>query len=160
MPGDRHSYWSSPLPWIGLAAGVGAAVLGFLLLGGGGREAAAATVSVNNAAGFQTTEKLLLTVGLSILYYAVPVIYFPEFVSQSNGLAELGPRWRDLIYGAYMLNPLSALISTFRKWMLVPTQTMNLKIRTEGMTELDYYFLAAAVISSISAVMAGLPAGL
>src|SRR5258708_7327071 len=65
MPGDQRSYWSSPLPWIGLVAGVGAVVVGFLLLGGGTREAAAATVSVDNAAGFQTTEKLLLTVGLS-----------------------------------------------------------------------------------------------
>src|SRR6202035_2848792 len=49
----------------GLVAGIGVAVLGFILLGAGTREAAAATVSVDNAAGFQTTEKLLLTVGLS-----------------------------------------------------------------------------------------------
>src|SRR4051812_47917366 len=44
--------------------------------------------------------RYLLTVGLSILYYAVPVIYFPEFVAQSRALGDLGPRWRDLIYAA------------------------------------------------------------
>lgn len=99
--------------------------------------------------------RYLLTVGLSILYYAVPVIYFPEFVAQSRGLEELGPRWRDLIYGAYMLNPLSTLISTFRKWILVPTFSGNFSIRTEGMTELDYFFLAAAVASSVVIALSG-----
>src|SRR5262249_35861527 len=98
--------------------------------------------------------RYLLTGGLAILYYLVPVIYFPEFVSHSNSLAELGPRWRDLIYGAYMLNPLSALISTFRKWILVPTFGPG-GIRTEGMTELDYYFLVAAIIFSLLIGLAG-----
>jgi len=117
----------------------------FLLVGG-----LALFISATNL--FFEDVRYLLTVGLSILYYAVPVIYFPEFLAQTNALP---PRLRDAVYTVYMLNPLAALISTFRKWILVPTQFSTFNIKTEGMTWIDYWFLAAAAVSSLLIALAG-----
>jgi lipopolysaccharide transport system permease protein len=96
--------------------------------------------------------RYLLTVGLQMLYYAVPVIYFAEFLGYTD---QLSPQWRDLVYTLYMLNPLATIITAFRKWILVPTVFTKFKIQTEPMTGVDYAFLAAALVTSLLIAVAG-----
>jgi homopolymeric O-antigen transport system permease protein len=137
--------WSL-LPTLALAPA--AMVIEFFLVAG-----LALFVSATNV--FYEDVRYLLTVGLQILYYAVPVIYFSELVRDTN---QVPPDWRGTIYSLYMLNPLSAIITAFRKWILVPTNFTthsSFQVRTDSMTGSDYVFLAAALVSSLLIALAG-----
>lgn len=101
---------------------------------------------------FYEDVRYLLTVGLSVLYYLVPVIYFAEFLGHTN---QLPPEWRQAVYTVYMLNPLSAIITAFRKWILPPTYFSGFEIRTQPMTGGDWAFLGAAVVTSVLVGVAG-----
>ncbi|MBI3911089.1 MAG: ABC transporter permease [Armatimonadetes bacterium] len=97
---------------------------------------------------FYEDVRFLLTVGLNILYYLVPIIYFPELVARA-----LPHR----LYAIYMLNPLSPLISAFRKWVLPPT---NISIggthaATSGITATDGAYLLVAAVVSVLVAAAG-----
>jgi ABC-type polysaccharide/polyol phosphate export permease len=110
-------------------------------------------VSATNV--FYEDVRYLLTVGLQILYYAVPVIYFAELVRDTN---QVPREWLGTVYTLYMLNPLSAIITAFRKWILVPTNFTShssFQVRTDPMTRSDYAFLAAALVSSLLIALAG-----
>jgi len=63
MPGSRRSRWSFPWVSLGLLAGV-AALVGAVLFLPGGPQAQAAPLAPQPTAGFQTTERLVLTVTL------------------------------------------------------------------------------------------------
>jgi hypothetical protein len=64
MPNSRPSRWYYPWVPLLLAAGVAAAVVALLLVGPGGHQAQAAPPEPKATAGFQTTERLTLTVTL------------------------------------------------------------------------------------------------
>jgi ABC-type polysaccharide/polyol phosphate export permease len=98
--------------------------------------------------------RYLVTAGMSILYYAVPIIYFPEFLRYST---KIPPSMRQGIYTLYMLNPLAALISTFRKLILVPTQFPTFNIHSQDMTLswADVAFVGVALVTSLVIAVAG-----
>lgn len=96
--------------------------------------------------------RYLLNVGLSILYYCVPVIYFAEFLRASN---QIPAQWQHIVYNLYLLNPLAALITSFRKCILPPTSFQGFKIQTTPMGPIDYGFLAIAFVTSLVIFLAG-----
>jgi homopolymeric O-antigen transport system permease protein len=65
---------------------------------------------------FYEDVRYLLTVGLNVLYYFVPIIYFSEQVMRSK----LNLHHGGWVYKLYMLNPLATLIAAFRKALLPP----------------------------------------
>lgn len=96
--------------------------------------------------------------GLRILYWLVPVFYFPDMILIQNprGLGHL-------FYTLYMLNPLSAFINAFRKLMLVSTK---MPIRLPGtetpadvpippMGASEWLFLGVALLTSAALLVAG-----
>jgi ABC-2 type transport system permease protein len=99
---------------------------------------------------FYEDVRYLLTVGLSMLYYAVPVLYFAEFLLNTSAIR---PEWRQPVYTLYMLNPLAAIITAFRKWILPPTNS-PMWGRAAWMPG-DWWFVAAAAASSLLIAAAG-----
>lgn len=92
--------------------------------------------------------RYLVSAGLSILYYAVPVLYFSEMVKGS-------PKVPAGVYTLYMLNPLAALITGFRKLILVPTASdrfheLNTSLNGESLT-----FLGVAIVTSLLVAVVG-----
>src|SRR5262249_24102456 len=61
MSRDRRSFWRSPLVRVGLVLTPALAVLGLILSGNASSQAEAAVISKEAAAGFQTKDKLLVT---------------------------------------------------------------------------------------------------
>src|SRR5262245_37436323 len=65
MSGDRRSLWHSPLVRVGLVLTPALAVLGLLLVGNASSQAEGAVISKEAAAGFQTKDKLLVTLAVA-----------------------------------------------------------------------------------------------
>lgn len=104
---------------------------------------------------FYEDVRYLVTAALSILYYAVPILYFPEMLRLSDRIQPAS--LRDTVYTLYMLNPLASLISAFRKLILVPTQVPDFKISAAelGMRGPDWAFLGIALLTSLGVAAAG-----
>src|SRR5207249_885305 len=65
MSGDRRSFWRSPLVRIGVVVTPALVVLGLILLGNASSQAEGAVISKEAAAGFQTKDKLLVTLAVA-----------------------------------------------------------------------------------------------
>ncbi|MFN3649557.1 MAG: ABC transporter permease [Armatimonadota bacterium] len=82
--------------------------------------------------------------GMKILYWLVPVLYFPELILHRD------PGGRgELIYTLYMLNPLSAFITSFKKLTLPPTKSPGGEWMTTPMGAQDWGFLGIAMVVSL-----------
>lgn len=99
---------------------------------------------------FYEDVRYLLTNGLQVLYYLVPIIYFDEFVYYSNRLGQ----WREAIYVLFLANPLAALIVAIRKWILPPTTSATFGGRAFEM--LPHHYLAFGLACLTSAAVAWL----
>jgi lipopolysaccharide transport system permease protein len=92
--------------------------------------------------------RFLADSGMRILYWLVPVLYFPETILRRNPLGR-GP----LLYNLYMLNPLSGFISAFRKLALVPTTTGGQAVGLMGPQ--DWLFLLTGLVISLALALGG-----
>jgi ABC-type polysaccharide/polyol phosphate export permease len=92
--------------------------------------------------------RFLADSGLRILYWLVPVLYFPEVLVSEDLLGE-----GRLVYNLYMLNPLSSFITAFRKLMLVPTTVGDRPVPPMGTGE--WLFLLLALGTSLLVAAAG-----
>lgn len=61
--------------------------------------------------------KFLTAVVLDLLFYAVPIIYFLEMVQNTPHLDE---PLRSLVYQAFLLNPISVILVSYRAFLLHP----------------------------------------
>jgi ABC-type polysaccharide/polyol phosphate export permease len=97
--------------------------------------------------------KYIADSGMKILYWLVPIVYFTDQI----------PRLLPLQCGAmvqklYLLNPLAAYISVFRKLALVPTKVDS---PTDGITIInelhasDWAFLGIALLTSLVVLALG-----
>lgn len=91
--------------------------------------------------------------GLRILYWLVPIIYFPDDILHSTRLAS--PATRELVYTLYMLNPLASFMSAFRKLLLVPTIGMQTEQPYPSMTSQEWLFLGLALLTSVVVAVGG-----
>jgi ABC-type polysaccharide/polyol phosphate export permease len=93
--------------------------------------------------------KYVVTVGLSLLYYVVPVIYVVE------QLANIPPRFpwlyahKDAVLAVYQLNPLSVWITAYRHILLPPVPA------SIGYAPLEGRFLLLAALMSVAAALFG-----
>ncbi len=88
---------------------------------------------------------------LKVMYWLVPVMYFPEMIKEKIP----GPKG-DLIYNLYMLNPLSGLLTAFRKLTLQPEIMPGSRVPTQPMGATEWGFLAIALLTSTLIVLLGL----
>lgn len=94
--------------------------------------------------------KYIADSALKILYWLVPVIYWAEMILRRD----LGG-WNREIYVLYMLNPLAAFITAFRKLALVPTKMLGTNTVTPHMTAAEWAFLAIGLLSSAAILALG-----
>jgi lipopolysaccharide transport system permease protein len=94
--------------------------------------------------------RFIVDSALRVLYWLVPVVYFPDMLLRSGN-----PARSDLLYNAYMLNPLSAYISAFRKLALPPAHSPSMNFSTLPMTGQDWVYLGIAMLFSLSVAVAG-----
>src|SRR5207249_81636 len=109
-PINHHMIW--PLQWTAVFVPIAMATEFLLVVG------LAFFLSATNL--FYEDVRYLLTVGLSVFYYVVPVLYFGEFLLTTP---KIPAEARQTVYAVYMLNPLAAVITAFRKWVLPPTRS-------------------------------------
>lgn len=89
--------------------------------------------------------KFIADSGLKILYWLVPVIYWAEMILRPG--VDLNG-WNREAYILYMLNPLSAFITAFRKLALVPAKMLGTNTVTSPMSGEEWFFLGVAMMTS------------
>jgi ABC-2 type transport system permease protein len=98
--------------------------------------------------------RYLVDSGLKVLYWLVPVIYFSDVILWKN------PKGHgELFYRLYMLNPLAALITAFRKLILPPTKMLGTDgndFLTPPMGGNEWLFLCIALLTSTALLALGL----
>lgn len=66
---------------------------------------------------FYEDVKYMVSVGLYLLFFLCPIVYFSEQVMNAPGIPD---RWRGAVYVVYHLNPIAMLMTGYRKIMLAP----------------------------------------
>jgi homopolymeric O-antigen transport system permease protein len=97
--------------------------------------------------------RFLTDSALKIVYWVVPVIYFADIFLRRDTWGH-----GSLLYTLYMLNPLSCLISAFRKLTLVPTimpGPPDQTFPTYPMTGQDWLLLGIALLTSLAFGLVG-----
>ena len=83
---------------------------------------------------FYEDVKYMVSVGLYLLLFLSPIMYFSEQVYYANGIPE---DQRGLVYTIYHLNPIAMLMTAYRKVMLDPQEVT---VSRDGAV-LDYPYL-------------------
>ncbi|MHB1457756.1 MAG: ABC transporter permease [Armatimonadota bacterium] len=96
---------------------------------------------------FYEDVKYMVTVLLNLLMFLMPVMYMVENSSVTKGIAE---PYRSWIVQFYNINPLSFLLTAFRKILLPP-------FRSATITDipLNYWYLALSAVISLLIFIAG-----
>lgn len=69
---------------------------------------------------FYEDVKYLVSVGLYLLFFLCPILYFVEQVYAAAHSPDIPPAWQDALFTAYNLNPIAMLLIGYRKLMLDP----------------------------------------
>ena len=96
---------------------------------------------------FYEDVKYMAMAFLNLIFYAMPIIYPIEKVYYSEFIPTA---YRNLLFNMYMLNPLSYLITAYRKILLEP---MNVKEFPDF--TLNYWYLGLAFTVSLLLCIAG-----
>jgi ABC-2 type transport system permease protein len=95
--------------------------------------------------------RFLLDSLLKILYWMVPVVYFPDLILTNVGSPSTG----RLLYHLYMLNPVASFITSFRKLALLPTRMPGQSFVTPEMQPAEWLHLGIAFAVSLLVFAAG-----
>lgn len=98
---------------------------------------------------FYEDTKYIVSIGLQLMFYLVPVIYFSEQVYHAQ-LAS--PQLQHWIYLAYHLNPVAMLMTAYRKILLPPItvqQVGAVQKQTFASLPMDWGLLAVACAVSV-----------
>lgn len=98
---------------------------------------------------FYEDTKYIVSIGLQLMFYLVPVIYFSEQVYHAQ-LAS--PELQHWIYLVYHLNPIAMLMTAYRKILLPPItvqQVGAMQKQTFVSLPMDWGLLAVACIVSL-----------
>lgn len=93
--------------------------------------------------------KYVMTVGLNLMYYMVPVIYVIEQLANIPSRFPWLYAHRHAVVAFYQLNPLAVWITAYRRILLPPVPT------TIGYLPLDPRFVALAAAMSVGAAVLG-----
>jgi lipopolysaccharide transport system permease protein len=96
--------------------------------------------------------RFILDSGLKLLYWLVPVLYYPDMLLEAfKGEGGHG----RLFYTLYMLNPLAAFMTAFRKLTLPPAIMPGQAAATSPMGGPEWLFLGIAFLVSLAVAAAG-----
>jgi len=102
---------------------------------------------------FYEDVKYVLTALLGVVFYVTPIMYPSELVREALGT--LSPTYQGLLFKIYMLSPLNALTSAYRKLLLPPFTGEKLRgVEVTGMPA-DYSMLAVAAVVCLLFAVAG-----
>ncbi|MGI8923026.1 MAG: ABC transporter permease [Fimbriimonadales bacterium] len=99
--------------------------------------------------------KYMVSVGLYLLFFLSPIVYFSEQVYHASGIDD---RWRGLIYNLYLLNPIAMLMTGYRKVMLDPqevTMTSAAGAKTYQYLPLDWSMVAISALICFCMLVVG-----
>lgn len=96
---------------------------------------------------FYADVKYMVTALMNLLFYLTPIIYPMEKVVQSS---RISPAYRPLVYKAFMINPLSFVMTAYRK-ILLPAQDLS----PNHDIPLNYWYLLVAGIVSFLVLVSG-----
>jgi ABC-type polysaccharide/polyol phosphate export permease len=104
---------------------------------------------------FYEDTKYILSVGLYLMFFLTPVFYFSESVYHAKMIPN---DYRQTVYTAYHLNPVSEYVSTYRK-ALLPPQPIKQRVGNEATTSqpmpIDPGLLATAIGVSVVVFFGG-----
>jgi lipopolysaccharide transport system permease protein len=99
--------------------------------------------------------KYMLSVGLYLLFFLCPIVYFSEQVMHAPGIPEPS---RGLVYTLYHLNPVAMLLAAYRKVMLAPqdvTMSRDGVVHTFDVIPLDWRLLGVCACVCIATLWFG-----
>jgi ABC-2 type transport system permease protein len=100
---------------------------------------------------FYEDVKYMVSVGLYLLLFLSPIMYFSEQVYYANGIPE---DQRGLVYFLYHLNPIAMLMTAYRKVMLDPQEvTMS---RSGQVLDYPYLPLDWGMVGLCAAISIGM----
>ena len=104
---------------------------------------------------FYEDVKYMVSVGLYLLLFLSPIMYFSEQVYYANGIPE---EQRGLVYTIYHLNPIAMLMTAYRKVMLDPQEVT---VSRDGVVHdypylpLDWTMVGVAALVSLATLVFG-----
>lgn len=104
---------------------------------------------------FYEDTKYIVSIGLQLMFYLVPVIYFSEQVYHAQLVA---PEWQRWVYLVYHLNPIAMLLTAYRKILLPPISVQQVgAVQRQSFTSLpmDWGLLALACGVSVLTFVVG-----
>lgn len=104
---------------------------------------------------FYEDTKYIVSIGLQLMFYLVPVIYFSEQVYHAQIAS---PEWQRWIYLVYHLNPIAMLMTAYRKILLPPItvqQVGAVQKQTFAALPMDWGLLAVACVVSVAMFVLG-----
>jgi ABC-type polysaccharide/polyol phosphate export permease len=96
---------------------------------------------------FYEDVKYMVTVLMNLLFFTLPVFYVVENISFTKNIPE---PYRSLVYKLYFINPLSFLLTAYRK-ILLPSFNSN----TIHSTPMNYWYLALSAVISLLVFIGG-----
>lgn len=99
--------------------------------------------------------KYLLSVGLYLLFFLCPIIYFSEQVYNAQGIPN---DLRGTVYFLYHLNPVAMLMTAYRKILLAPqpvVMTRDGQTFDAGVLPLDWAMLLLTAVISVGVLVFG-----
>ena len=100
---------------------------------------------------FYEDVKYLVTVGMYLMLFCCPIMYFVEMVANSKINRE--PYF--WVYKLYNLNPFAALCIAFRKTILAPTPVLGRDGIRYAAIPLDWNYVLAAGLISVATLVLG-----
>jgi len=101
---------------------------------------------------FYEDVKYLVSVGLYLMFFLSPIMYFSEQVAN----APLNQQTGGLIYRLYhILNPVASLATAFRKTLLAPQQGVPTPQGMVAPLPLDWRYVAIAGVVSVAVLISG-----
>jgi ABC-type polysaccharide/polyol phosphate export permease len=104
---------------------------------------------------FYEDTKYIVSIGLQLMFYLVPVIYFSEQVYHAQLASPELQRW---IYLVYHLNPVATLLTAYRKILLPPItvqQVGAVQKQTFISLPMDWGLLTVACVASVAMFVLG-----
>jgi ABC-type polysaccharide/polyol phosphate export permease len=102
---------------------------------------------------FYEDVKYLVSTGLTLLMYLLPIMYFAENIRYSS---RVPANWRSLIYHVYLLNPMAWLVTAFKQMFFAP-QTISARgaLASFRSAPFDWRYCAITGVVSIILLIAG-----
>lgn len=104
---------------------------------------------------FYEDVKYLVSVGLYLLFFLSPIVYFSEQVYYAGGIED---KYRNIVYVLYHLNPIAMLMTAYRKVMLDPQEVVMQRAgeaQTYPYLPLDWTLLGITALICIGTLIFG-----